>query len=701
MRVFVLLLILFLPLVALSQNKRLIDSLHQQLRITPEKEHFQLLNAIGWEYRSSLPDSTIYYSQKSIDLAKKFNLKVSIAHALNFIGVGYNYQGDFKKSYEFCQQAKELAESEGDSIEIGYSNNNIGRLLFEQGIVAQSFPYFLNGLKIFEKFHNQTGVAYAKQSLANLYQLQKNYKKAEQFQKEALSLRISLKKPRDIAVAYSQLAVLYQEINNLSEANKYLLRSDSVCNVIQDDINLARIKILLAKNYLKEGKLDEAQKIGEAGFNVIQRINNIRLLPEGFLIKGKIYFARKKYDQAKAEFSSALGAATTSKQSVLQMESYYQLAQVSKFMNLKQEEMSHLNHYFILKDSLEDIELTRQVERLQFELEIQTKERENEFLKLQQASTQSVIARQRLGTILLLVVVTFLVILALIIWQVSSRRKLVNHKLANQNQQIIQQGEEITRQNETLQKRNILLSDLNHEKNTLMSIVAHDLKSPLNRISALASLIKMEGSLTVQQQEYAEMIKNAVKSGSSLITDLLDVNEIEEGHNSSANTSFDLVFLLKERVNHFQSYATLKGIRLDFLSPDIIPFVSDSSYIDRILENLISNAIKFSKAHTQLVVTVKYENSNAIISVKDQGPGFTEADQKMMYKKFKRLSARPTASESSNGLGLAIVKTLVDRLGGSIQLITKVEVGSEFIVTLPIGSGTTNSISADKMATIK
>ncbi len=691
MRVYVLFLILFVPMVALSQNKRLIDSLRQRLIITPEKEHFELLNTIGWEYRSSLPDSTIYYSQKAIDLAKKFNLKVSMAHALNFIGVGYNYQGDFKKSYDYCQQAKKLAEAEGDSIEIGYSNNNIGRLLFEQGIIAQSFPYFLNGLKIFEKLHNETGVAYAKQSLANLYQLQKNYKKAEQFHKEALNLRISLKKPRDIAVAYSQLAILYQEIDNLSESNKYLLRSDSVCRVIQDDINMARIKILLAKNYLKEGKLDEAQKIGEAGFKVIERINNVRLLPEGFLIKGKIYFARKKYDQAKAEFSSALKAATTSKQSVLQMESYYQLAQISKFMNLKQEEMSHLNHYLILKDSVEDIELTRQVERLQFELEIQTKERENEFLKLQQAGTESLIARQRLGNILLLVIVTFLVILALIIWQVSSRRRLVNHKLANQNQQIIQQGEEIIKQNETLQKRNILLSDLNHEKNTLMSIVAHDLKSPLNRISGLASLIKMEGTLTVKQQEYVQMVKDAVKSGSSLITDLLDVNEIEEGDNSAANTSFDLVFLLKERVNHFLSYAVLKGIKLDFRSPDSIPFVSDSSYIDRILENLISNAIKFSKGGTSILVSAKNENMRVIISVKDHGPGFTEMDQKMMYKKFKRLSARPTSSESSNGLGLAIVKTLVDRLGGSIQLITQVGVGSEFIVTLPMGAGNTNA----------
>ena len=72
-----------------------------------------------------------------------------------------------------------------------------------------------------------------------------------------------------------------------------------------------------------------------------------------------------------------------------------------------------------------------------------------------------------------------------------------------------------------------------------------------------------------------------------------------------------------------------------------------------------------------------------MISVKDEGPGFTEEDQLSLYKKFKRLSARPTASESSNGLGLAIMKTLVDRLNGSIELKTKPKQGSEFKVTLP------------------
>ena len=110
---------------------------------------------------------------------------------------------------------------------------------------------------------------------------------------------------------------------------------------------------------------------------------------------------------------------------------------------------------------------------------------------------------------------------------------------------------------------------------------------------------------------------------------------------------------------------------------------TDKSYLSRILDNLISNAIKFSPHGTSMKVEASLENGGIRFSVRDQGPGFSEADKKDLFKKFKKLSARPTGGESSNGLGLAIVKILVDRLGGKIQLNSAQGQGSEFIITIP------------------
>jgi signal transduction histidine kinase/Tfp pilus assembly protein PilF len=698
MRIFVLIVLMSVSLAGFGQYQAFIDSLKTKLKTAPTDKQFTLLNSIGWEYRFAYPDSTIYYANKAYDLGKLLKLKKDLAKPLNFIGVAYNYKGDRLKSYEYYQEAITIAESQLDSNQLAYTNNNIGRLLFEQGVLPKSFNYFVNALKIFKATHDSSGIAYANQSLANLYRLQHDYQKAEETHLKALDIRLKLENSRDIMSAYAQLGILSQETNQLDISNQYFLKADSIGNVIHDDINLAEIKILLAENYLKQGQTATAEKIGNQGFKIIKQHENARMLPRAYLLMGKVHLANKDYLRARSEFSEALQVSKMTKSSAFQMASYYQLAQVANLMGKKQDEIGHMNQYLVLKDSVEDLDLARQVERLQFELQIESKDKENELLKLKQASTEAIVERQRLINILGGVVIAFLSVLAIISWQVNKRRRLINEKLAFQNQQINKKQQEIDAQNETLSKRNQLLSDANHEKDTLMSIVAHDLKSPLNRIVGLAALIELEGKLTSQQHEYLQLMKDVTKSGTNLITDLLDVNAIEENTNAPSSLNFDLTTLLKDRIDYFQAIAITKGIKLESVLPSSAPFASDTTYINRIVENLLSNAIKFSKSGTAVIVSGRCEKDRAYISVKDHGPGFTQADRSSLFKKFRRLSARPTASESSNGLGLAIVKTLVDRLGGTIELISESGKGSEFIVILPLRNKNTEASSSTKLA---
>jgi signal transduction histidine kinase len=111
---------------------------------------------------------------------------------------------------------------------------------------------------------------------------------------------------------------------------------------------------------------------------------------------------------------------------------------------------------------------------------------------------------------------------------------------------------------------------------------------------------------------------------------------------------------------------------------------SNPGYLSRIIDNLVSNAIKFSKNGSMVSTNATIENGYFNLIVKDNGPGFSDDDKKLLYQRFKKLSARPTAGESSNGLGLAIVKTLVERLNGEISLTSELGKGSEFIVRIPI-----------------
>jgi signal transduction histidine kinase len=250
-----------------------------------------------------------------------------------------------------------------------------------------------------------------------------------------------------------------------------------------------------------------------------------------------------------------------------------------------------------------------------------------------------------------------------------------------QNAEIEKQREEIVKQNEKLSKRNQQLHDLNHEKDTLMSIVAHDLKSPLNRIKGITDIMELEG-VSDDQKIYIKMTKDATQSGLDLITDLLDVHMLEENVDPNY-TTFDISKFLLEKTQHFMQAAEAKGIHLYITRVSNELIYSDADYMNRIMDNLLSNAIKFSERDSTVVVAAGKLADEFWISVKDQGPGFSSHDRQMIFQKFKKLSAKPTAGETSNGLGLAIVKTLVDRLNGSIELTSESGKGSEFIVRIP------------------
>lgn len=668
---------------ALAQNLQLIDSIKHQLRKVKGHHRFELLNDLAWEYRWAYPDSTIHYAKQANTLGNTLKLSKSMAQPLNFIGVALNYKGDRLAAFEYYEEALNISVIQKDSVQIAHSNNNLGRLFFEQGLLARSYTYFIKALSIFEQINDSTGLAYTYQSLANLYKSQRDYTKAEHNYVRANAIRLSLGNTRDIMSAYLQTARLYEETNQTKKALKYLLLADSSGMVINDEINLAEIKTFLAENYLHEDSLEAAEAICLQGLRVIVAKNNIRMLPHAYNTLGQIKSAENNLDEAKKYFSQALSIASSTKDLAAKMRAHYFLWKVSEKEQNRNAELENLNQYLILKDSIKDLDLARQVERLQFEIEIERKEQENELLKVTQAKTAITVERQKLQNLILIVIIGFVSVLGFIQWRNGKRRREVNETLAQQNQFIQNQRREIVEQNEKLSRRNQQLSDLNHEKDTLMSIVAHDLKSPLNTIQGVANLMEVEGGLTQDQKKYVWMTKEATRAGLYLIKDLLDVHMLEE--NVLPNyTSFDISEFILKKINAYLPMVEAKHIHLHITRIENEEVYLDADYLNRILDNLLTNAIKFSNKNTTIEVSAGISNNGLWISIKDQGQGFSEKDKRDLFQKFRKLSSQPTANESSNGLGLAIVKTLVDRMKGSIELVSEKGKGSEFIIHLPV-----------------
>jgi len=254
------------------------------------------------------------------------------------------------------------------------------------------------------------------------------------------------------------------------------------------------------------------------------------------------------------------------------------------------------------------------------------------------------------------------------------------------NQELTAQNEEIGAQTEQISVQNEELLQLNAQKNTFLGIASHDMKSPLKRVSALLGLVNASPTATVaSQKEYFNLINATVEGMNNLVGQLLDINKIEQGMQEIHREEVDVNLFSQHILATFEGQALEKDILLEFVgsaSKHIIE--SDKVVLAQILENLVSNALKFSFSTTTVCLEVGVEEKSVKVSVRDQGPGIKESELPLLFGKFQKLSNRPTGGESSSGLGLSIVKELASRLGGSIAYESKVGEGSTFTLVLPL-----------------
>jgi len=226
----------------------------------------------------------------------------------------------------------------------------------------------------------------------------------------------------------------------------------------------------------------------------------------------------------------------------------------------------------------------------------------------------------------------------------------------------------------------------NKEKNELLGLTAHDLKNPINSISMLSKVLRDTEELSNEEiKEYSGDIASTAERMLSLIKELLDFNAIEEGRIKIKPELLELNEILAEVAGVYKNLAERKRIIILTDFPENTIYVkTDRNAIFQILDNLVSNAVKYTFPGKKVNISISEENNMAIIKIKDEGQGFTEEDKKKIFQKFSKLSAKPTAGEHSTGLGLSIVKKYADMIGAEIKLESEAGIGSTFIITLPI-----------------
>ncbi len=229
------------------------------------------------------------------------------------------------------------------------------------------------------------------------------------------------------------------------------------------------------------------------------------------------------------------------------------------------------------------------------------------------------------------------------------------------------------------------MKQLAEDKDELLGILAHDCNNHVGGIRMTAQLIRdrAQASGDLRLQQMAESIEQA--SGLMLVfmKEFLANAAAEHGLVTDSK-SLSLNKALAGVVQRHQESARRKQLTLRLDLPDLSPTVlADPAALDQVLDNLLSNAIKFSPLGKLISLGIRDAGPKAECYVQDQGPGFSETDKAQMFRRYTRLSARPTGGEPSTGLGLSIVKKLVESMGGHLECVSSRGEGATFSVRLP------------------
>lgn len=236
------------------------------------------------------------------------------------------------------------------------------------------------------------------------------------------------------------------------------------------------------------------------------------------------------------------------------------------------------------------------------------------------------------------------------------------------------------------QQKNEVLTQVEELKTNFLSLVTHDLKTPVARIQGLAETLSRKASSRLEPGE-RETLRHILKATDDLnhfISSILELNRVESAKMALNLESRDVNLLIERSLDSMQLIARRKGIELKANLEPLFPVRLDSGLISKVLNNLIENAIKYSPENKVVRVESKEIDGWIEISVIDQGIGIRESDQSNLFSRFYRVKNQETEGIPGTGLGLYLSKYFVEAHRGRITVSSHLGVGSTFKIFLPL-----------------
>jgi signal transduction histidine kinase/tetratricopeptide (TPR) repeat protein len=605
--------------------------------------------------------SAVFLQSQILNVKEKYDdVEGQLTVLLEFLKI-YQQQQDFTKLFTYhkffsnlyhSQNKKELTDNarslKGESLLIlGDVFTTFGNLNVKENY-DRALSYYDTASSIFYVLGQYGKVAEAKLSAARIYHNLEEYKSAIENCELAIPYFIHDKNYYQLMVSYELISESYMKLDKFKPAYQaqaqYIKYSDSLNDIRTKQIDKLIDQYKENTNRIAFQNLEQAMLQKELDtlsdellhLEIEKQSRDIELL-----IKEKsINDLALKNEQLKNE-------QVTNENIVLQQQIEAELRE-RKILNLQAD------------SSRQEAELkNQQLYQITNEQQIYALEQEKKLsdLQLQKGEVQKMVY-------LLSSIIIFILLISVVVGYLNIRKS----------------KSKISAKNRYIEKQNKKLKDLNEEKNRLIRIVAHDLKNPLTSALTLSEIIYKKFSRgTNEEQHNISLIRRSLRRMQEMINKILDVKAIDSKQLNLEYEAVNVRLIVNYLIELFARKAEKKNISILNETEESYIHV-DRDYFTQILENLISNALKFSPTSTIVRISTRENNDSCQISVADEGPGFNKKELKQLFHENTQLSPKPTNGESSNGLGLSIVKKYVEAMNGKVWCETSPGQGSTFYV---------------------
>ncbi|MEM6345147.1 MAG: tetratricopeptide repeat protein [Bacteroidota bacterium] len=636
----------------------------------------------------------VSYFKQTLRYANEINNYKGKANAFNNLFIIAEDEQKFDSAFNFLNRALEVYQLVGDSSGIARSYKNKAFLFYSRAQNDSAVYYNFKALRIQESQNLLYGQAGTRNQIGDLYTEKGQYQDALIQYKAAERLQEEIGDVVGLATTYSYIGYTLNELKKPDEALPYYEKSLEYSRKTEDPLLIGSALVDIANWYgQNRNELEKAKTIFEESVSYLEEAES-DVVTAAFDGLGQLALRQNQLSEARIWFEKELKTAEEYEDLTGQKYGAKYLSEIYEMQGNSALAFKYLKAYQKFNDSLVNLESIETINQLNIEYETEKKEKEN--LILQNDLTQSKLdtAEQEALRNLILGIAAIVLLIGLggFLWY-RYRQRI---RLKEQEMEL----EEERLRKEQRRKEAEKLRELDAMKTRFFTNISHEFRTPLTLI--LGQNEQVQSSL--QDPVLKNRLEMVGRNGHrllDLVNQVLDVAKIEAGGMELNIERLDAMPFLKHILYSFESMAEEKGINLIFESEFTqLDTAFDNKKIERVIFNLLSNAMKFTPAEGSIKMSVQRQADNLKINITDSGVGIKANQLPHIFDRFYQADSSESQAQPGTGIGLSLVKELVELHQGSIQVESELGQGTSFFISLPIPDDLTAISTATAATTL-